>query len=244
MKYFSDDVFDLLKSKTVVTSTGVTCGFCDKVFTPEAYKELTNSFPDVTNFKLVDKADSGGGHKRFYIGPEYVITRNFGSVFHLRGLSDAWRGVLNEVVSPEFMERLGDATGAPINTLCNFGFTYGESGCMQEPHLDGAIRNGKNSPLNADIAFLLYFNEEADPSSATEIYDLDRKTILLKGDTMRNSWIYFRQHPNAWHGFPVVTGGHTRRILSLTYTYLPKPLPIDWSYLGALRARVKKYIKK
>ncbi len=244
MKYFDETFFTRLKEATVTTHTGVTAGFCDKVFTPQVYEELQNTFPDPTDFMLVDKADSGGGHKKFYVGPHYVTAKDNGSVYHLKNLPPIWRGLLDELASDEIMKEISVATGTEVNTLCVFGLTYGDEGCVQEPHLDGAIREGDNTSVKANLAFLLYFNEIADPVSATEIYDLDRKTILLKGTTMRNSLAYFKQHPHSWHGFPEVPKGHTRRLLSLTYLHLPKPTSIDWSFSHYIISRIQRFLRR
>lgn len=233
MKYISDTAFERLKEATTLTHTGVRHGFVDNLFTPEAYKALTDAFPDTSTFYLVDK-QSGGGRKRFYVGPEYVVTRNFGSVHHLKDLPDVWKGFLEETTSPAFMKALEEATGVKFNSLTNFGLTYGDTGCVQEPHLDGAIRPNDTSPIKATIALLLYFNIEDNPVSATEIYDLDRTTVLAKGTTMKNSLLFFEQHKNSWHGFPIVPEGHTRQLLSLSYSYEKEPVPISFSLFNKI----------
>jgi hypothetical protein len=242
--YLHPTALQRLREKTIQTHTGVTCGFINNFFLETKFQDLIRTFPELRNFKFVDKADSGGGHKRFYVGPEYVITRNFGSVFHLRNLEKPWRNLLEELSSVEFIQKLSESTGIKFNTLCNFGIGYGDEGCMQEPHLDGAIREGDSSLIKGNIALLIYLNDQEDPISATEIYDLDRKTILLKGTTMRNSILFFKQHKNAWHGFPRVPTGHTRRIISLTYAEAPKPVGLDWSSLGYVKSTILKKIDR
>ncbi len=244
MKYFQDSLFKRIQTATKVTETGVSHGFCDSVFEGEVYEELIRTFPDPHSFYLVDKEDSGGGHKRFYIGPEYVVARNYNSLFHIRKLSKVWKGVIEEVSSPSFIQMLSESVGAKFNSICNFGFAYGDEGCIQEPHLDGAIREGATSRVKSNVAFLLYFNENVDPVSATELYDIDRKTVIVKGDTMRNSLFFFEQHPNSWHGFPLVPKNHTRRIVSLSYNYETEPVVPKWTIDSYIKVKAQSFANR
>src|SRR3989344_1544645 len=127
IKYFNPDLFSTIKNNTLVSKTGVRHGFAEGVFRPEVYEELIKSFPDTTSFYQVNK-HSGGGLKRFKVGPNYEVIKNFGSVYHMRNLPPVWRGVLQESASPEFIHKLEEATGGRFNSVANFGFTYGDEG--------------------------------------------------------------------------------------------------------------------
>lgn len=118
-----------------------------------------------------------------------------------------------------------------FNTLANFGLTYGNEGCMQEPHLDGAVRGEEYGPANYTFACLAYFNKEPGGSSGTAVYANDRKKILFQAPSMRNSLFFFEQHPEAWHGFPPVPVGEDRRLVSLAYGSTKKPIILKTSNL-------------
>jgi hypothetical protein len=233
MKYFDPSALNRLKSATVVAKTGVRHGFVDGILFEDKYNELIDALPDHRTFTLVDK-QSGGGHKRFYVGPVYLSGKDFGSVYHMRGLPRIWQEFLAEAGSRELITLLSESTGTKFNSLNNFGVAYGDEGCIQEPHIDGAIRSGDASLIKGNIALLMYFNRVADPISATELYDLDRKTVLAKGYTMRNSVFFFEQHPNSWHGFPEVPHEHTRHILSLAYSDEARHIPLRWSFTESI----------
>lgn len=233
MSYLEPTALERIRANAHVVKTGVRCGFVDQLLREDAYTTLVREFPDVSRFALVDK-QSGGGRKRFYVGPEYVVQRNWGSLHHLRSLSDIWRAFIDECASPSFIAALSAATGVQFNSLTNFGFTYGNEGCVQEPHLDGAIRPGDTGPIKGTIALLLYFNEDSDPVSATELYDLDKKTILAKSPTMHNALFWFGQHPKSWHGFPPVSASHERRLVSLAYSQQVRPVGLHWDLFHQL----------
>ncbi len=242
MSNFSVSFFDNLKASRSISKTGVRHGFCDSVFKPDIYERLKAEFPDPTKFTLVDKNDSGGGHKRFYVGPEYVAARDYDSLHGVQSVSSLWKSIIDEVASHHFIEGVATATGVTCNSICNFGFAYGNEGCIQEPHLDGAIRKGAKSRVKSTVALLLYINEAKDPVSATELYDTDRKTILAKGTTMQNSLFFFEQHPDSWHGFPLVPKGHTRQIVSLSYGWEDVVSEPRWGIVPYMKMQSRKFI--
>lgn len=241
MNYFNPTVFSRLKEATRVSHTGVRHGFCDEVFLPEVYEQLMKDFPNPQLYLHFDKKNSGGGHKRFYAEPGFIAEKHGDSAYHLRHLPAVWKNLLNEVSSPDFLKTLSDAIGVETNSICSLGFAYGEKGSIMEAHIDGAIREGTLLRMKSNVAFLLYFNENSDPVSATELYDLDRKTILAKGTTMRNSWFFFEQHPNSWHGFPEVVGNHTRRVVSLSFSIVEHPIIPQWSFLSRVKLLIRNF---
>lgn len=209
--------------KTFRTATsGFQYGFIANVFKEDVYQELMAVFPDVRQFKLVDKM-SGGGHKRFYITSHYDVSKNFGCWCHLRFFPAIWQKVLQESASPEFISFLSGAAGVKFNSLATFGHTYGNEGCVQEPHIDGAVREDRGE-YPSTLATLLYFNEKPDNTGGTCVYDVDRKTVLFQAPSLRNGMFFFKQHPDAWHGFPMMPAGAERRLVSLAYSLEKSPI--------------------
>lgn len=216
--------------KSVQTAPkGFRYGFLPNLFKKDVYAELIKQFPDVKKFVLRDKPDSGGGRKRFYVGPNYFSGRHYGCVCDFSVLPEIWKNVLEEVSSPEFMNLLGETTGVIFNSLADFGFTYGNEGCMQEPHIDGAVRPNDPNTVRPTIAFLLYFNEKHGGSSGTFICEPDRKTVIFQAPDLRNGLFFFEQHPESWHGFHVLPPGEERRLISLSYSLEENPINLKTS---------------
>ena len=215
IEYFDANSIETAKKDFRIAPSGFRYGFIPDVFKEEVYWELVATFPDVRQFKLVDKM-SGGGRKRFYIAPHYDVSKNFGCWCHLRFFPAIWQKVLQESTSPEFISFFSDATGVKCNSLTAFGHTYGNEGCVQEPHIDGAVREDRGE-YPSTLATLLYFNERPDNTGGTCVYAADRKTILFQAPSMRNGMFFFEQHPYAWHGFPMMPPGAERRLVSLAY---------------------------
>lgn len=228
MKYFNREALEKLKRDVRRAPSGFRYGFAPNIFREEIYESIVNAFPDVKTFFLKD-FDAGGGRKRFYAGPVYYSGADYGSVRKFSKLSEIWRGIVAESASEEFVTLLNEVTGIAFNSVCNFGFAYGKEGSVQEPHLDGAVLKTKS--ISGSIACLLYLNKEPGGAAGTRVYDVDRKTILFEVPDLRNSFFFFEQHPDAWHGFPEVPAGADRRIVSLTYSDEPKPIRLNDSYL-------------
>lgn len=227
------DFFARLRAGTMRAPSGFSYGFAAPLFREDAYAELIASFPDVSSFALKDR-ESGGGRKRFYVGPRYASAEHHGCVCRLRSLPPIWRAALDEFSSDSCMESFRAITGARLNSLANFGFTYGNEGCVQEPHIDGAVRPDDPTPIKATVACLVYCNARSGNAGGTEIYLPDRQTRIFGVPEMMNSFLFFEQHPDAWHGFPPLSANHDRRLVSLAYSHESPPLRLKRSLFHRL----------
>lgn len=248
IEFFNTDSIKSAKESFKKAPSGFEYGFIPNLFKEDVYEQLIATFPDTNKFKLVDKP-SGGGRKRFYQGPVYDTDRWGGCVCHLENLPKIWRDVLEEASSTELISLLRESTGINFNSLGIFGFTFGNEGCMQEAHIDGAVRDNPVF-IKSPIACLMYFNKESEGTSGTCIYDVDRKTVLFKAPSMKNSLFFFEQHIDSWHGFPVVPAGEERRLVSVTYNVEKTPIKIQKSILhkltcvSGLKYRAKRILRK
>lgn len=238
--FFNWNSIVALSVQTKQAPAGFRFCYAPDIIYPQRYQELAAAFPDVRSFELVDKM-SGGGRKRFYVGPKYFSGRHHGCVCHLRHLPRVWRDFLAEAASPEVIGLLSRSSGIRFNSLCDFGLMYGDQGCMQEAHIDGSALASDPNEVRSTIAGILYFNKNPDTIGGTCVYDTDRTTILGQAPVLHNSIFYFEQHPQAWHGFPEMPAAADRRILSLSYSYEQKPIQLQTS-LGH-RLTCKRYIK-
>lgn len=228
IKHFNLDAIKAARTDIKTAPSGFRYGYIPHFFREDSYQELAKTFPDVKKFKLVDK-QSGGGHKRFYTGSHYYSGLTWGCICHMQNLPSVWKEILEQSADPKFIELLQDVTGVTFNSLCNFGLTYGNEGCVQEPHIDGAVREDDPSPIHSTIAAILYFNEHPDPIGGTCVYAPDRMTILAQAPHLRNGFFFFEQHSQAWHGFPKMPLGAERRVVSLSYSQESKPIKLKGS---------------
>lgn len=232
IELFDTNSIEAAKGTFRTAPSGFRYGFIANIFPENIYQELMATFPDVKKFKLVDKM-SGGGHKRFYSAPHYDVSKNMGCWCHLRFFPPLWHKVFQEAASPEFISFLSDSVGVKFNSLATFVHTYGNEGCVQEPHIDGAVRED-HGEYPSTLATLIYFNEKPDNIGRTCVYATDRKTVLFQAPSMRNGMFLFEQHPDAWHGFPLMPPGAERRLVSLAYSLEESPIRLKNSLFHRL----------
>jgi len=246
MRYFDPQALERLKRDVRRAPSGFRYGFVRGIFREDVYEAVMAGFPDVTGFRLKDlkEGNAGGGRKRFYVGQEYYSGRDYGATRKFSGVADIWREIIAEADSEEFKSLLHDATGVPLNSVCNLGFAYGKEGSVQEAHIDGAVSDMGKS-ISASVACLLYLNKEPGGVCGTRVYAPDRTTVLFEVPDLRNSFFFFEQHPAAWHGFPEVPAGADRRIVSLSYSHEPVPIRLHDSFLySKMPLRVKKLLQR
>ena len=244
IEFFDVNSIESAKKTFGIAPSGFRYGFITNIFPDIVYNQLMATFPDVNSFKLVDKM-SGGGHKHFYVASHYDVSKNFGCWCHLRFLDPLWQKVIQESDSPEFISFLSSTIGIKCNSLASFVHMYGNEGCVQEPHIDGAVREDRGE-YPSTLATLLYFNEKPDNIGGTRVYATDRKTVLFQTPSMRNGMFFFEQHPDAWHGFPIMPLGAERRLVSLAYGLEESPVRLKNSLLHRLTClpSYKRIVKK
>ncbi|HYU64825.1 MAG TPA: hypothetical protein VEK36_00975 [Candidatus Paceibacterota bacterium] len=231
LQYFNTQAFSNIGTTLQHAPAGFRYGFINNIFKESEYENLISTFPDVRRFKLVDKM-SGGGRKRFYTGPVYNANTHLGCICHFHYLSSLWKNVLGEAFSDEFKLRLSQFAGMPFNSVSVFGFTYGNEGCVQEPHVDGAVREYDEGPIKSVLTAIIYMNRSPEGSSGTCMYAPDRSTVLFQAPRLRNGLFFFEQHPQAWHGFPIMPQDTERHILALAYSNekIPIKLKKSWAH--------------
>jgi hypothetical protein len=236
-RWFNEAALRSAASHVRRAPAGFAYGYVPDIIRPDRYDELATSFPDTATFALVDK-QSGGGRKRFYVGPSYFAGRDRGCIcaFHEYPV---WRDVLEEAHSPELVSLLSAAFGARFNSVCDFGLTYGNAGCVQEAHIDGSARPGDPNDVRSVVATIVYFNTKPDPIGGTAVYLPDRSTILAQAPHLKNGMFFFRQHPAAWHGFPEMPAGTERHILSLSWSHEQAPISLRKSLLHSTTCKYR-----
>ncbi len=235
MKFFNPD--NIKKVQLFTAPSGFRYGLIENIFYENVFDQLVKTFPDVKKFKFVDKP-SGGGRKRFYVGPVYDANKHQGCICHFDDLDPIWLNVVHESASAELINLFQEVSGIKCNNVAVFGFTYGKEGCVQEPHVDGAVREDRSNAFST-IATLIYFNKDLNGKSGTCVYAPDRQTKLYQVQNMRNTLFFFEQHPDAWHGFPLMPAGEERRLVSLAYGQESQPSILKNSLTHKLTCKLR-----
>lgn len=206
---------------------GFRYGFIENIFLPAAYEPLRRVFPPESRFSVTEE------NIMITLGGVYYDAReHHGHTDHLLDLDPLWHRALHEAASAEFIKALSENTGVACNSLRGFGFNLGKRGYgFRRPHLDGSARS--KHPARTRLVAMLYLGSSpSETVGGTKIYDTDEKTIVFEAPRLYNSLLFFEQHPDAWHGYPILEEDIERKTLQFTYNLEPQRIEpsLSWGY--------------
>jgi hypothetical protein len=126
--------------------------------------------------------------------------------------SKEWNQFKLYVESQEFVEKLKNFSGIPVNKLKTFQFMLYRKGGFQLPH----IHNVGPSTLICMIYFSKNW-QKGDPGGTYISTDVDESSIIFEPYNLDNSIVIFHDGPNAAHGVRLITKDVERRAIQLYY---------------------------
>jgi len=178
-------------------------------------KRLADTFPD-DNYeqhaqrRLLETLGRGGSAEWYQ---HNVVTRallELGETrpFKPEGLDDAWHAVAEDLVSPEYRERLTDVTGYDVRSIpMQAHFWIYREGSFFKPHVD--------KPHKV-VTHLMYLTDGWQPEMGGSFQVLgsgDQEDVREEISPSLNNAIVLRRTDNAWHSVSEVPRGQPPRIL-------------------------------
>ncbi|MCU1228607.1 MAG: oxidoreductase [Acidobacteria bacterium] len=192
----------------------------DRLFSNADAEQLARSFPS-DHYKLV----SGyGGEKDYEYEARELIAMGARTISNASALSDAWRSLADDFLSPSYRNALSELTGCDLSTapLEVNVFHYGPGASL-----------GAHSDLpDKVVTHVLYFNDSWDLKDGGCLSILSAKdptaVVAQILPIVGNSAVLVRS-ANSWHAVsPVVNDCHTsRRSLTATF-YRPGSVSSMW----------------
>ncbi|MEM1179781.1 MAG: 2OG-Fe(II) oxygenase [Acidobacteriota bacterium] len=181
----------------------------DRLLRPEAFRELADHFPDLRLFERHEERPRRSGqrpHNRFYLAYDRDGEEPPPGVVGRRGLPAAWRQFLDELESPQYLDRARALLGAgraPVRV--RYAWHVGVRGSEVSPHRDSAKKLGTH---------IFYFNGRSDwdpawggstlilagPKRRIPNPDFEDFAVSLAGDFLDNKSLLFRRTDDSWHG--------------------------------------------
>lgn len=182
----------------------------DRLFRQADADRLAHTFP-TDHYKLV----SGyGGEKDYEYEARELIAMGAGEVSHAADLSDEWRSLAEDFLSPEYRNALSELTGCDLSTapLEVNVFHYGPGASL-----------GAHSDLpDKVVTHVLYFNDSWDPKNGGCLSILGAKdpaAVVAEIPPIVGSSAVLVRSDNSWHAVsPVVNDSRSSR-RSLTATF-------------------------
>jgi Rps23 Pro-64 3,4-dihydroxylase Tpa1-like proline 4-hydroxylase len=192
----------------------------DQLFNRADAERLARSFPS-DHYKLV----SGyGGEKDYEYEARALIPMGAGTISNPLELSEAWRSLAEDFLSPSYRKAVSELTGCDLSTaLLEVNvFHYGPGASL-----------GAHSDLpDKIVTHVLYFNESWDPKNGGCLSILSAKdptaVVAEIPPIVRNSAVVVRS-ADSWHAVsPVAKNCHaSRRSLTATF-YCARSVSSMW----------------
>lgn len=182
----------------------------DDLFSPEDAAALAASFP-CDYFKLV----SGyGGEKDYEYEARALIGMGADTISHTEELSDAWRGLAEDMLSPDYRAAVSRLTGCDLaDALLEVNvFHYGPGASLgSHPDLSDKI-----------VTHVLYFNERwnrEDGGCLTILRSADPADIVAEIEPLVGHSAVLVRSENSWHAVSRVVNERCPSRRSLTATF-------------------------
>ena len=135
------------------------------------------------------------------IPEKYIEDKNF---------SESWNEFYKFLFSQEFLGKMREFSGVPVNRLRHFSFSYMRKRGFQLPHIHNV---GPST-----VIFMIYFSkgwEKGDPGGTYVCPEEDESTIIFEPYNLDNSAMIFHDGPQAGHGVRPIEKDVERRAIQV-----------------------------
>lgn len=182
----------------------------DRLFQPADAARLAQTFP-TDHYKVVR---GYGGEKDYEYEARALIAMGADTIAHASRLSDEWRRLAEDFLSPEYRSALSALTGCDLSAapLEVNVFHYGPGASL-----------GAHSDLpDKVVTHVLYFNEEWDPRNGgclTILRAKDERAVAAEIPPVAGSSAVLVRSDDSWHAVSRVVNGCRTSRRSLTATF-------------------------
>ena len=200
------------KSKIFKNNKPFKFAFFENILESDFYKKLHDAYPD----KLDDWQQSTQFSKNtFFRGwgglDESVLSEGNEAVQDTK-LSPEWNKLYRFLSSNEFIEKLREFSGMPVNKLKSFRFGLMKKGGFQLPHTH-------NDGPSTIIVFF-YFSkgwQKGDPGGTYLASEEDESKIFFEPYSLDNTMSILQDGPRSTHGVRYITKDVTRKCLQIYF---------------------------
>lgn len=192
----------------------------DGLYSPEGAAALAATYPR-DHFKTVSGKDA---EKEYLYESRELLALGGSTVSHPEELSDAWRELAHDLLSPEYRAAMSGLTGLDLTSVpveANV-YHYGP-GSSLGPHLDMAIKH---------VTHVLYFNDSWDPKDGgclSILRSSDPDDVAAVVPPIVGSSAVLVRSDRSWHSVQrvVESSRKSRRAVTVTF-YSPGSVSPMW----------------
>ncbi len=190
-----DSVFN--QSDSFKNQTPFHFTFIEEFFARDFYEKLYETFPILDETWRLANVSTKTQFTKYWngFGPNDVVGDEDDPQY-----SEEWNKFKRYAQSEEFIEKIRDFSGVPVNKLKFINFMNYKKGGFQEPHVHDV---GPST-----LVFMLYFSKNwlvGDPGGTYMANDEDESSIIFEPYNLDNSVALFQDSPKAVHGVRLIT---------------------------------------
>jgi hypothetical protein len=186
--------------------------FFENILEPDFYKKLHDAYPDKLDDWLQSTQFSKNTLYRGWGGLDESGLSEDNEVVQDAKLSPEWNKLYRFLSSNEFIEKLREFSGIPVNKLKSFRFGLMKKGGFQLPHTH-------NDGPSTIIVFF-YFSkgwQKGDPGGTYLAPEEDESKIIFEPYNLDNTMSILQDGPCSTHGVRYITKDVTRKCLQIYF---------------------------
>lgn len=200
-----DSIFN--QSNSFKNQTPFHFAFIEEFFKRDFYEKLYETFPNLDETWKLANISTKTQFVKYWneLGPNDIVGDEDDSQY-----SEEWNKFKRYAQSEEFIEKIRDFSGVPVNKLKFINFMNYKKGGFQEPHFHDV---GPST-----LVFMLYFSKnwiKGDPGGTYMASSEDESSIIFEPYNLDNSVAIFQDSPKAVHGVRLITNDVERRALQI-----------------------------
>ena len=211
-----DEVFQLdrfmVESENFKNNKPFKFMFVENIFKPDFYQKLHDGYPDEENDMLQSTQFSKNTLYRGWANMDDVTNNENAESIEDPKLNQQWNKLYRYLSSDEFIRKLREFSGVPVNKLKSFRFGLMKKGGFQMPH----THNDGPSTL---ILFF-YFSkgwQKGDPGGTFLASEEDESKMFFEPYNLDNTMSILQDGPCSTHGVRYIAKDVSRKMLQIYY---------------------------
>jgi hypothetical protein len=211
-----DEVFQLdrfmVESKNFKNNKPFKFMFVENIFKPDFYQKLHDGYPDEENDMLQSTQFSKNTLYRGWANLDDVTNNENAESIEDPKLNQQWNKLYRYLSSDEFIRKLREFSGVPVNKLKSFRFGLMKKGGFQMAH----THNDGPSTL---ILFF-YFSkgwQKGDPGGTFLASEEDESKMFFEPYNLDNTMSILQDGPCSTHGVRYIVKDVSRKMLQIYY---------------------------
>ena len=186
--------------------------YIENIFKPDFYQKLHDGYPDEENEMLQSTQFSKNSLYRDFANMFDITENENAKSAEDPKLNQQWNKLYQYLSSDEFITKIREFSGVPVNKLKSFRFGLMKKGGFQMPH-------AHNDGPSTIIVFFFFSKgwQKGDPGGTYLASEPEESKIFLEPYNLDNTMVMLHDGPDSVHGVRYITKDITRKCLQIYF---------------------------